>query len=146
MAPTRIPSRSPAAALGFNSEAAERTNAERDTPAPAGVVAPTPSDAAAEGGVTAVVELFDGDPEADGREFDPEEAARLGAPPRSAAETEPKPAPSALSVPPDCVAAAGAVPGDAPAGEAAAGSPLIGTGGATSPTATAPPGQVSPQR
>src|SRR5204863_3226670 len=84
--------------------------------------------------------------EADGREFDPEEAARLGAPPLSAAETEPKPAPSALSVPPDCVAAAGAVPGDAPAGEAAAGSPLIGTGDVTSPTATAPPGQVSPQR
>lgn len=62
MAAMRIPSRSPAAALGFNSEAAESTNAERDIPAPDGVVTPTPSDVAADGGVTAVVDVLDDDP------------------------------------------------------------------------------------
>lgn len=64
----RTPSPRPLAVLGFNSEAAERTSDGRDGAPPgldpAGVVAPTPS-AAAEGGVTALVDVPDDD--GDGR-------------------------------------------------------------------------------
>jgi len=64
----RTPSPRPLAVLGFNSEAAERTSDGRDGAPPElapAVVAPTPSAAAAEGGVTALVDVPDDD--GDGR-------------------------------------------------------------------------------